>query len=123
MLDNKQLPIQQLLRLIAKIPGMADSVNPLIEKMQNFRKGLGVNVTTNAAGETLNNDGSVAKAPKFDVTNNLNSFSGNAPLLNQKNNSATPQNNSKLDVFINNRAGGTETFTEGTGVNVESTGY
>ncbi len=112
--DAILMPLQQLLKLIAKIPGMGDLVNPLVDKMQRFREGLGVNVTTNESGEAFGDGGS-------NTTNNI--FSGNAPLLNNQNNDKQQDISSRIDLMINNRAGGTEVLTEGTGVNVESTGY
>ena len=54
ILDSVLMPVQQLMQLIAKIPGMQKRMQPRIDKMQNFREGLGVNTTTDESGKPLN---------------------------------------------------------------------
>jgi hypothetical protein len=58
------------------------------------------------------------------ITNNFNTYDGNGVLTSDNNSNNNPQQNTnRVDLFINNRAGNTETTTEGTGVNVDKTGY
>jgi hypothetical protein len=61
ILDSLLMPVQQLLMLLAKIPGMDILLNPLIAKVQSFREGLGVNTATDESGDPLNADAEIEK--------------------------------------------------------------
>ncbi len=56
LLDAVLMPLQQILELIARIPGADKLVGPAIQKMQEFREKLGVNTTTDEQGKPLNAD-------------------------------------------------------------------
>lgn len=72
-----------------------------------------------AAEESLIRDAN-SQAPAINEINNTNT----REVITRNNNQFTPQqSNNRVDLFVNNRAGGTEVFTEGTGVNVEKTGF
>ena len=108
ILDAILMPLQQVMGLIAKIPGMGNVMQPLIAKMENFRKGLGVNMD----GNNVTNK-----------TSNLIQYEGQGPVRYDPKTEPVQQNNSIVDIFLNNRSGSdTEIFTEGTGVNVAMTG-
>lgn len=72
ILDAVLMPLQQLLELMANIPVIGGKISPLAEKLQNFREGLGVNVTTDESGNTLNPDATVEKVrtERIEKTNN-----------------------------------------------------
>jgi len=75
--------------------------------------------------ETLSGNTPVEFGASNAINPNLNAFSGNAPIMNSTQQVPPSAQNykNKLDVYINNRAGGTESYVEGTGMNVETTGY
>jgi len=61
ILDALIMPIQQLLSLVAKIPGMGKILNPVVNRLQDFREGLGVNTTTDESGKPLNAEAEIEK--------------------------------------------------------------
>lgn len=54
LLDALIMPVQQLLKLLAKIPGLGGLANTGVMKMQEMRDKLGVNTTTDESGKPLN---------------------------------------------------------------------
>ena len=67
ILDSILQPVQQLLELIAKIPGMASSMQPAIDKIQSYREGLGVNTTTDESGNPLQSAPSQTQNQKIEI--------------------------------------------------------
>lgn len=61
ILDSVLMPVQQLLTLLAKIPGLGSKLAPGIAKIQNARDRLGVNTTTDEKGQPLNADASIER--------------------------------------------------------------
>lgn len=54
-------PIQQLFKLLSKLPVIGDKFAAGAARMQAFRENLGVNTTTSASGELLNPDATIEK--------------------------------------------------------------
>ncbi len=50
ILDAMIMPIQQFLGLLAKIPGVGNMIQPAIDKLQQWREGLGVNIEEQRRG-------------------------------------------------------------------------
>ncbi len=73
------------------------------------------NVTKRLANDLVDNERNII---------NANTFNQSSPVIasNFNQQQDQKQENSRLDVFLNNRSSDTEIFTEGTGVNVQKTG-
>lgn len=100
--------ISKIVDRVAKFFGRNDTLKAeesLIiqaERQGGLQDVLGRNASADLAGNVINNREVITR-------------DNNSPI--------TTQNNSKVDLFINNRASGTEAFAEGTGVEVHNTGY
>ena len=75
ILDAVLMPLQQVFQLLSNIPGLGDFARSAIAGIEEFRKDLGVNVTTDESGKPIINASAgteQARTERFEKTENQN---------------------------------------------------
>ena len=104
ILNGILTPIQHILELIAKIPGMAEKMKPALDKLQAFKNDMGIKDESeiNKNKEPLN-----AEAAQVSITKTiLDQHKSNATLnINDKSGMAEMVENNGMDIYLSNTVG------------------